>query len=225
MKRYMTCLKSKLAGTIPPRDCLVPQSLQCMFTFRPISPLDKDIQDNKKKQQQRNRLKFLLERALINHNATNHQNQLPLSTPLTTVIFLMMKYHTTLFYRSVPKFTRSGGPVSAVPEGYGINGRLVEEIIIGGMFYCIELLFLFLFGCHRISPSVIKASTQTAMTAALAMKRNLTLQLPNLFIEKLKIISIDYDNGSKNDSENIRKEMSNTRNLWFCSSHCKADLY
>ncbi|KRZ65802.1 hypothetical protein T10_5884 [Trichinella papuae] len=46
---------------------LSPRSPQSVFTFQPLSSFDEDIQDNKEKLQQRNRIKCLSERATDNH--------------------------------------------------------------------------------------------------------------------------------------------------------------
>ncbi|KRZ04129.1 hypothetical protein T11_11562 [Trichinella zimbabwensis] len=46
---------------------LSPRSTQSVFTFQPLSSFDEDIQDNKEKLQQHNRIKCLSERATDNH--------------------------------------------------------------------------------------------------------------------------------------------------------------
>ncbi|KRZ73353.1 hypothetical protein T10_3052 [Trichinella papuae] len=60
-------LKMPKSGRYISASELSPRSPQSVFTFQPLSSFDEDIQDNKEKLQQRNRIKCLSERATDNH--------------------------------------------------------------------------------------------------------------------------------------------------------------
>ncbi|KRZ18437.1 hypothetical protein T11_8502 [Trichinella zimbabwensis] len=92
----------------------VHQSLQSVLTLRPLSRFDEDIQGNKEKQSQCNRLKCLFERATDNHRHKSHRSRPPTEhrapTP-TNSLFMPTNYRNLSddqvlhhsFYRSVAR--------------------------------------------------------------------------------------------------------------------------
>ncbi|KRZ70897.1 hypothetical protein T10_11503 [Trichinella papuae] len=97
---------------------VVPQHSQSVLTLRRLSRFDEDIRSNKEKQTQRNRLKYLLERATGNRRDKSHSGRPPPNQLFTPTYYRILSDNHVLhhsFYRWFAWSSCGGGSLSAAP--------------------------------------------------------------------------------------------------------------